>query len=221
MTMTGFSKKELSSSGFAANPSESLCHCVTSPLWKRGTNHQPAAHPTANLRRLRRHRRALKGRRLSVQYRRQLGPSPSRGRRLTTSGFTALSDTSPISSSRAVEACQSMLSIRIATATTSREIFLVNDYDGIFKDGVEKRELKAPFQRLRRKCTPLARFAGLPTQGSISLISRSPAAPYEISSFATPKGEASPKPAAHPSANLRQMRLRSRPRSRAPAAKPQ
>nr|DAG19679.1 MAG TPA: hypothetical protein [Caudoviricetes sp.] len=37
---------------------------------------------------------------------------------------------------------------------------------------------------------PLARFAGLPTQGSISLISQSPAATYEISSFATPKGEA-------------------------------
>ena len=28
-------------------------------------------------------------------------------------------------------------------------------------------------------------------------------APYEISSLATPKGEASPKPAAHPTANLR------------------
>ena len=25
------------------------------PLWERGTNHQPAAHPIANLRRLRRH----------------------------------------------------------------------------------------------------------------------------------------------------------------------
>ena len=70
--------------------------------------------------------------------------SPFEKGRLTTSGFTARSDTSPISSSRAVEACQSMLSIRIATATTSREIFLVNDYDGIFKERVE-------FQRLRRK----------------------------------------------------------------------
>ena len=29
------------------------------------------------------------------------------------------------------------LTIKIATATTSREIFLVNDYDGVFKDKVE------------------------------------------------------------------------------------
>ena len=181
------------------NPS--VCFADIS-LWERETNHQPAAFPPANLRRL-------------------TAPPPSQGRRLPITSLTALADTSPNSSSRAVAECQMMPTVKIATATTSREIFLVNDYDGIFKDGVEKRELKAPFQRLRRKCTPLARFAGLPTQGSISLISRSPAAPYEISSFATPKGEASPKPAAHPSANLRQMRLRSRPRSRAPAAKPQ
>ena len=37
---------------------------------------------------------------------------------------------------------------------------------------------------------PLPAYAGLPAQGSISLISQSPSAPYEISSFATPEGEA-------------------------------
>ena len=37
---------------------------------------------------------------------------------------------------------------KIATAATSREIFLVNDYDGVFKDRVET-------WRLRRKCTPI------------------------------------------------------------------
>ena len=44
---------------------------------------------------------------------------------------------------------------------------------------------------LQFACSPLARFAGLTLKGSVSLISRSPAAPYEISSLATPKGEAS------------------------------
>ena len=43
---------------------------------------------------------------------------------------------------------------------------------------------------------PLARFAGLTLKGSVSLISRSPAAPYEISSLATPEGAARYKPAA-------------------------
>ena len=38
---------------------------------------------------------------------------------------------------------------------------------------------------------PLCHLAvALPTQGSVSLISQSPAAPYEISSLATPEGEA-------------------------------
>ena len=37
---------------------------------------------------------------------------------------------------------------------------------------------------------PLARYAGLTLKGSVSLISRSPAAPYEISSLATPEGAA-------------------------------
>ena len=112
--MTGFSKKELRSSGFAANPSESLCHCVTSPLWKRGTNHQPAAHPTANLRRLRRHRRALKGRRLSVQYRRQLRPGSKvlcrtfafQGRRLTNSSIAAIGILKTLSPNRAIDSAR-------------------------------------------------------------------------------------------------------------------
>ena len=44
---------------------------------------------------------------------------------------------------------------------------------------------------LQFACSPLARFAGLTLKGSVSLISQSPAAPYEISSLATPEGAAS------------------------------
>ena len=54
------------------------------------------------------------------------------------------------------------LSIRIATATMSREISLVIDYDRVFKDRVEERELKAPVHRLRRKCTPLPALRDFP-----------------------------------------------------------
>ena len=50
--------------------------------------------------------------------------------------------------------------------------------------------VKADLQ-LRCYIHPLARFAGLTLKGSVSLISRSPAAPYEISSLATPEGAAS------------------------------
>ena len=66
---------------------------------KRGREvDQPAVLPTANLRRLRRHRRATNGRRLIVQYRRPYGPGSSvlcralafRGRRLTNSGEAAI-----------------------------------------------------------------------------------------------------------------------------------
>ena len=42
-------------SGFVANPSESLCLLRRYLPLKRGTNHQPAAHPIANLRLLRSH----------------------------------------------------------------------------------------------------------------------------------------------------------------------
>ena len=44
-----------------------------------------------------------------------------------------------LSSSRAVEECQVTLPSRIATAPMSREIFLVDDYDGVFKDRVTLR----------------------------------------------------------------------------------
>ena len=44
---------------------------------------------------------------------------------------------------------------------------------------------------LQFACSPLARFAGLPTQGSVSLDSQSPTAPCESSSLATPEGAAS------------------------------
>ena len=40
-------------SGFVANPSESLCLLRRYLPLKRGTNHQPAAHPFANLRQMR------------------------------------------------------------------------------------------------------------------------------------------------------------------------
>jgi hypothetical protein len=64
----------------------------------------------------------------------------------------------------------------------SREISLVIDYDGITKT-----ELRVKVQRLAPQMHPYPRFAGLP-----------------------PKGEASHSPAAHPTANLRQVRPRSR-----------
>jgi hypothetical protein len=53
-----------------------------------------------------------------------------------------------------------MPTVKIATATMSREISLVNDYDGVFKDRVEERELKAPVQRLRRNPTRIPLSAG-------------------------------------------------------------
>ena len=136
------------SSGCAANPLESLCHCVTSPFGKgRLTISLRRFHqfPFANLRLLRSHRRASRGRRLSVQYRRQLGPGSRvlcrppafQGRRLTYSSFTALFDTNRPASSRAEAACHVTLFLKIATASMSREIFLVNDYDGGFKERFE------------------------------------------------------------------------------------
>ena len=58
-------------SGFAANLSESLCLLRRHLPLKRETTYQPAAHPSANLRRL-------------------AAPPPSRGRRLTTRGSAAV-----------------------------------------------------------------------------------------------------------------------------------
>ena len=86
----------------------------------------------------RRHRRALKGRRLIVQYRRQLGPGSKvlcrtfafQGRRLPISNFTAPSDSYSSPSSRAEEACHMTLQVKIATATMSREISQVDDCVG-------------------------------------------------------------------------------------------
>ena len=43
----------------------------------------------------------------------------------------------PKSSSRAEAACHVTLFLKIATASMSREIFLVNDYDGVFKERFE------------------------------------------------------------------------------------
>ena len=61
--------------------------------------------------------RAARGRRFNVQYKRQLGP-----------GSAVLCRTA---ASRAVAACQMSLPIRTATASKSREIFLVIDGDGV------------------------------------------------------------------------------------------
>ena len=138
------------------NPS--VCFADIS-LWERETNHQPAAFPPANLRRL-------------------TAPPPSQGRRLPITSLTALADTSPNSSSRAVAECQMMPTVKIATATTSREIFLVNDYDGIFKERVE-------FQRLRRK--------------SIRI-------PLSLRDIPLWKRGTNHQPSACPSANLRRLR---------------
>ena len=119
-------------------------------LWERETNHQPAAHPLANLRRLAAPPPS-RGRRLTVCGSRRKGGGAQMGKRRLMnhdSGLAALCDTTPNSSSRAVVACCLTLSVKIATASTSREIFLVNDYDGVFKDRVT---LRIAVQRRRRK----------------------------------------------------------------------
>ena len=100
---------------------------------------QPAALPSANLRLLRSHRRATKGRRLVVQYRRQLGPGSRvlcrtlafQGRRLPLSGSAESLTPKPSSSFRAVYCAVMTLYSKIATASRSREISQINDYDGL------------------------------------------------------------------------------------------
>ena len=72
-------------SGFAANLSESLCLLRRHLPLKRETTYQPAAHPSANLRRL-------------------AAPPPSRGRRLTISGSAADGILMTLSTKRAINA---------------------------------------------------------------------------------------------------------------------
>ena len=71
------------------------------------------------------------------------GPSPSQGRRLTISSFTAPFDSFSSPSSRAVAECQMMPTVKIATATMSREISLVNDCDGVTKEELRLRGFTA------------------------------------------------------------------------------